>query len=251
MDKYDKLFNALTIESQSDCNLSCWFCPRTYDKSGIYINDDGQKVVKQMPTEKVISILDQACDLGFRGRVSTHHLSEPMLDDRLIEIALEIRKRDMKPIMNTNSVILRKEESLCKEVENVFDYVVIGIYHLIVKEEIEEEKQYWLSRLKGANVYFSIIPPKAPKEVGVDELEGAFPRMGVPFDNRMIREEKTFPNGVCHRPLERLLIKYNGDVCLCCEDYKADFNVGNVFQSTIKDLWFSKKRLDIVKNLIE
>jgi len=246
----DSLFNYLNLELQSNCNRSCWFCPRTYDTSGRYLDKDGKPVIKQMPTDKILGILDQAQEMGFRGGVSNHHLSEPLLDKRAIEIAWEIRKRGMFPIMNANGDILKHDEKLCRGVARVFEHVVIGIYDSTTKEGIEKEQEFWYSRLKGTKVYFSIIAPLAPDEIGLDKKDGAFPRTIVPFDSRMICERRTYPHGTCHRPLERLIIQYDGAVPLCCEDHMTQFDLGNALEVSIKEIWCSKKRLRIVRDLI-
>src|SRR5437867_9675727 len=91
------LFERLLIESQSNCNRSCWFCPRTYDRSGKYLDAAGESLLNQMPTEKILDLLDQAQVLGFRGGVEFHHYSEPLLDKRNIMLAQEARRRGMKP----------------------------------------------------------------------------------------------------------------------------------------------------------
>jgi hypothetical protein len=69
------LFERLLIESQSNCNRSCWFCPRTYDRSGKFLHAVGKSQLNQMPTEKILDLLDQAQALGFKGGVGFHHYS--------------------------------------------------------------------------------------------------------------------------------------------------------------------------------
>src|ERR1700756_3961159 len=90
------LFERLLIESQSNCNRSCWFCPRTYDRSGKYLDRAGELVFNQMTTEKILDLLDEAQALGFMSGVGFHHYSEPLLDRRNIMLAQEARRRGMK-----------------------------------------------------------------------------------------------------------------------------------------------------------
>jgi hypothetical protein len=61
------LFERLQIESQSNCNRSCWFCPRTYDRTGKYLDEKGNAILNQMPTEKILDLLNQAQAMGFTG----------------------------------------------------------------------------------------------------------------------------------------------------------------------------------------
>ncbi len=86
------LFERLQIESQSNSNRSCWFCPRTYDRSGKYLDVAGKPIFNEMPTEKILDLLDQAHAMGFRGRVAFYHYSEPLLDKRNIMLAQEAKR---------------------------------------------------------------------------------------------------------------------------------------------------------------
>jgi len=243
------LFEFMNLETQSNCNRDCWFCPRTFDTSGLYLDAEGKRILKKMPTKKIIDILDQCQDLGFKGKVSTHHLSEPLLDKRIIEIANELRNRSMLPILNTNTDILRVKDDKIKEVDEIFEHVVIGIYDLVEDDEIEEEKKYWQSKFKKAKVFYSVIQPIKAKVHKPGD--GAYPRTNVPYSKEMVVEKSTYPKSPCHRPIERILIHYDGSVGLCCEDHASEFNLGNAFDTPIKDIWYSKRHMQIVKNLIE
>ena len=146
------LFERLQIESQSNCNRSCWFCPRTYDRSGKYLDETGRSVIRQMPTHKILLLLDQAQALGFQGRVAFYHYSEPLLDQRNIMLAHEARKRGMKPYLHTNGDVLKTNDALCEEVKKVYGLVVVGLYDYRTNQELEDMKRYWLARLSGVNV---------------------------------------------------------------------------------------------------
>ena len=91
------LFERLQIESQSNCNRSCWFCPRIYDRSGKYFDAAGNTIFNEMPTEKILDLLDQAQAMGFRERVAFYHYSEPLLDRRNVMLAREAQRRGMTP----------------------------------------------------------------------------------------------------------------------------------------------------------
>ena len=46
-----------------------------------------------------------------------------------------------------------------------------------------------------------------------------------------------------------LRIRYDGEVSLCCEDDLCTFKLGNVFDSSIKDIWWSEKHIEVVNSL--
>ena len=109
------LFERLEIESQSYCNRACWFCARTYDRSGDYLSETGKPVLDQMPTDKILDLLDQAQAMGFFGQVGFYFYSEPLLDKRNPMLAREAKKRGMKPRLHTNGDVLNRNDSLCRE----------------------------------------------------------------------------------------------------------------------------------------
>jgi radical SAM protein with 4Fe4S-binding SPASM domain len=241
------LFERMLIESQSNCNRSCWFCPRTYDRSGNYLDEAGKPVLNQMATEKILDLLDQAQALGFKGGVGFHHYSEPLLDKRNIMLAIEARKRGMKPDLHTNGDVLKHDDALCEEVKNVYELIFVGLYDYETNEELERAKQYWQEKLAGTNLMFSAI--------GLAGARNAFsmgiPKALVPTDARMAVPDLTFADAPCHRPLIRMIIRHDGEVCNCCEDTHGDFKLGNVFEHSLEQLWFSEAHARVVHDLIE
>lgn len=240
------LFERLQIESQSNCNRSCWFCPRTYDQSGRYLNSSGKPVIRQMPTAKILDLLDQARALGFRGRVGFHHYSEPLLDKRNIALARAAVERGMKPYLHTNGDVLKRDEGLCVEVREVYRIIVVGLYDYQSNEELEESKRFWRERLAGADLDFSPIGlsgVRSAHSIGV-------PRALVPTDSRMAVPDLTFSNAPCHRPLIRMIIQYDGEMCNCCEDTHGAFEMGNVYRYSLEDLWFSERHVRVIQDLI-
>lgn len=240
------LFERLQIESQSNCNRACWFCPRTYDQSGRYLNSQGKSVINQMPTEKILDLLDQAQALGFRGRVGFHHYSEPLLDERNVALAHAARDRGMEPYLHTNGDVLRRNEALCAQVKEVYQIIIVGLYDYDTDNELEEAKWYWRKRLVGATLDFSPIGrsgSRSAHSIGI-------PRALVPSDSRMGVPELTFSNAPCHRPVIRLIIQHDGEMCNCCEDTHGAFGLGNVYRSSLDELWFSERHVQIVDSLI-
>ena len=130
------LFERLIIESQSNCNRACWFCPRTYDKSGKYLDDQGLPVLKQMPTDKILNILDQAQAMQFRDRVGFHHYSEPLLDKRNPMLAREAKARGMLPYLHTNGDVLRLNDELCDQIKEIYGLIVVGLYDYRSKRRV-------------------------------------------------------------------------------------------------------------------
>lgn len=240
------MFERLEIETQSSCNRACWFCPRTYDRSGAYIDDSGSATLSQMPTEKVIDLLDQASQLNFRGLVGFHFYSEPLLDKRNIDFARVARERGMKPLLHTNGDVLSQNQTLCEQVTDVYDSVVVGLYDYTNVEELTAAKAHWQNRLRGVDLKFIYIRPVDDK--GLPSL--GIPRALVPTDSRAAIPDLVYKNGPCSRPLLRMLIRYDGAFCLCCEDLHAQFGLGGVYESSLEELWYSDQHVRIIRDLL-
>ncbi|HEY3305033.1 MAG TPA: radical SAM/SPASM domain-containing protein [Candidatus Binatia bacterium] len=241
------LFERMQIESQSNCNRSCWFCPRTYDRTGKYLDEKGNAILNQMPTEKILDLLNQAQAMGFTGRVGFYHYSEPLLDKRNILLAQEARKRGMKPYLHTNGDVLKHDDALCEKVKRAYGLIVVGLYDYKTNEELDQAKEYWQKRLAGSNLKFSPIGLSG----GRTAYSMGVPKALVPSDSRMAVPDITFTNAPCHRPLIRMIVQYDGEMCNCCEDTHGAFKLGNVYQNSLEELWFSDQHAELVKDLIE
>src|SRR6266581_637056 len=150
MRKSIPLFERLQIESQAHCNRTCWFCPRTYDRSGKYREPSGKSVRHRMPTETILDLLDQAASLGFEGRVGFHHYSEPLLDSRNVMLAREAAKRQMRPYLHTNGDVLKHDDELCAAVQEVYELIVVGLYDYETNDQLGAAKLFWRERLRNA-----------------------------------------------------------------------------------------------------
>jgi 2-deoxy-scyllo-inosamine dehydrogenase (SAM-dependent)/8-amino-3,8-dideoxy-alpha-D-manno-octulosonate transaminase len=241
------LFERLLIESHSNCNRSCWFCPRTYDKSGKYLDDQGLSVLRQMPTDKILNILDQAQAMRFRGKVGFHHYSEPLLDRRNPMLAREAKARGMVPYLHTNGDVLKFNDELCAQIKEIYGTIVVGLYDYGSNEELQDTKSYWYARLEGVvDLKFSMIGvagSRAAESMGV-------PKALVPTDKRMSIPDLTYDNAPCHRPLIRMIIQYDGEMCNCCEDTYGSFQLGNVYASSLEELWHSERHRRFTEELI-
>ncbi|MBW1816028.1 MAG: SPASM domain-containing protein [Deltaproteobacteria bacterium] len=199
-----------------------------------------------MPTWKVIDILDQAQAMGFNGRAAFHHYCEPLLDQRNLLFAKEAKERGMKPYLVTNGDRLHGDERLRQEVQHLYERIVVGIYDYETNEKLEEAKQYWKRMLPSADVDFSTI--RLGGEGTVTSI--GTPRALVPSDRRMAVPDLTYTNAPCHRPLVRMIIQYDGDVCNCCDDTFGAFQLGNVYQNTLAEIWFSREHRQILDDLV-
>ena len=65
--------------------------------------------------------------------------------------------------------------------------------------------------------------------------------------NEVAREDSIA--GLCDRPMDQAVISSNGDVIICCRDWQSQNVVGNVYDSSIYDIWHSEE-MQRIQNLI-
>jgi radical SAM protein with 4Fe4S-binding SPASM domain len=230
----------LAIELTSHCNRDCFFCPRFGDRSGKRKDEAGKPVIKSTPTERVHRVIDEAWEIGYRGTINFHHLSEPFLDKRLITFARYAKNKGYKTIIHTNGDVLKGNPKLCRDAVEAFDEITVGLYDY--KNAIERTVQefFWKRRLKGTDLHFT-------------RREIVFPRPGADLSHPVMKNMKEAVESArpqpCHQVREQFIVHYDGNIGLCCNDYGDYFKVGNVDSTSLKDLIFSKERMDVIHTL--
>ena len=228
------MWRQIEIDLHSFCNRDCVFCPRHSDMSGVRKNKYGNKIRKRTPSEKIYDIINQAYELGFKGNISLHRLSEPFLDSRYVDFAKYAKSKGLSIQEFTNGDVLRNNIQLCKKIDGLIDTLIIGLYDYETYNQKDKEMQFWKSRFKKTKVQFSL--PREKTRI----------RQGSKFHS-----SKRW-NPALNRPCkvtDLLLIRYDGEVALCCEDDKCSFNLGNAFEKSLKDIWWSEKHINIVNDL--
>ena len=101
-------YHTAQIEINASCNMACSFCPYP-------LKED--KVTK-LPWQDIKNIIDQIDSGDKKLRwLAFSHFNEPLLDNRLFEIADYAKKSGFKILLTTNGVLLNKE----KNIEGIFN----------------------------------------------------------------------------------------------------------------------------------
>jgi radical SAM protein with 4Fe4S-binding SPASM domain len=162
-------------------------------------------------------------------------MSEPTLDNRLCDIITMFKERGFQTFLHSNGDIMRKDQSLCDSLSKVCDIFRIGIYDLQDEKDIAERQQWWQNRLSPLRTtIFSVSTVRFQRRFSLDD-----------------GEHNSYPNSYCTEPNRCIVIYYDGEVALCCEDINCDFGLGNTFETSIKDIWTSPHRLEIAKKIME
>jgi radical SAM protein with 4Fe4S-binding SPASM domain len=215
-------FLSLHIDVYSTCNRKCDFC-FNHDR----FPDKKQGVMSEAVWTKII---DELADMGYTGKLSPYYYGEPLLDKRLNTLIAYAKKR--LPLcfiqINTNGDLLT-EERLLGLIESgldrvkVTDYENIGISKKVSESRISEQTKrlQYLAEKYPLFVYF-----RNWKEIHLMNRAGAIYKRKNPRKNEP-----------CQRPSCQLIIDWQGNVILCCNDYYSEYKLGNVNEESIIDIW--------------
>jgi len=183
--------------------------------------------------EIIKDALDQTAKLGFTGGVHLSHYNEPLMDERIPEIAqLAQSYNQFKYIaLNTNGDFITEE--LAKELDGKLDFMIISLY---MKEPKKSERAKWLSGL------FHTTDARI-----VTQSDHVATHFSPAFDMKSLIEKNI--NHDCPEPRMRVIINHRRQYLLCCDDVVGNFDLGTFPEISIKDYWFGEKHMSIMNNL--
>ena len=253
----------LDIETTDLCNLKCPMCPRT-------IMDEKETVqkYKYIPKEEYMSIIDQAVAHGVKS-IKLQYLGEPLLHkDIAFQIAYAKEKGILDVMFNTNASLL--DEKMAKEI------LEAGLDKLFISFDAVNPRLYAQQRVGTTigkvidNIYNFVkqrdaISPKTQIRLSMvmydDPIwQEQFEAMKVMWDGLvdslgygifnerdMDKKEiyKPVKGFVCEQLFQRMFLKCNGNVTVCCVDDHDAYCIGNWRETSLYDLWHSKKYEEI------
>lgn len=234
------LFNQLVIETIGSCNRTCPSClrqsyPEARSSKSLPLLRTVETGVSQgvkLETEVFESLIDQSAALGFRGLVTLQFFNEPLLDDRLVDLGLYVRAKlpKSKRTFCSNGDLITPE--LAAEIDGVFHQINLSLYMPQAKQEARRE---WLRSLfKKTHLNF---------RHGIHFMTHFSPGPGL--------EEAVhaFQGQPCTLFDRWLIVNATGDVSYCCEDVNADFGLGNIKDTPVKEIWFGDRNRHLVRTL--
>lgn len=222
------LWSMFLLETQSYCNLKCPNCLRQTEPTRSRFRD-GEPIKEEMPAEKVLDIINQAAELGYGGTIQFQYYSEPTCDPRLVSFVKHAKGRGMRTEIATNGTLLT--DTLCRRLDGAVDKVVIGVAN-------RRPQEYWLAKFRKTKV--SIFTDR-PEAWAVTHFSPQRERLQA-----MIRKNINAP---CHIPRKYLIIQYDGEMSLCCDDLSHAWNLGSAFEKPLGELWWSERHIEILKTL--
>ena len=87
------VFKQVLIETRTDCNNHCPFCPHAFKKKPLGI----------MEWNCYTTIIEQLCSINYNGRVALMLSNEPLLDDRLEEMIVYAKSKSQRLFLDITS----------------------------------------------------------------------------------------------------------------------------------------------------
>ena len=113
------LFKQVLIETRTDCNNCCPFCPHAFNKKPLGI----------MEWDCFIRIIEQLCEIGYNGRVALMLSNEPLLDNRLFDMIVYAKKKTQRLFLDiTTNVRLLTVEKIDELFKAGLDNININDY---------------------------------------------------------------------------------------------------------------------------
>ena len=220
----DKIFEAVSIETRTDCNLRCKFCPQSTKP----------RPLKVMSEEIFKRVIDQLAEMKFAGRIGPLTNNEPLLDDRIINfIAYARQKCPLSFLALATNGRLLSEELL-------FEIFAAGLDYLIINDYRDDRLEHPFRLSANLEKIAELEKGMFRKKISISRRytsEVLGNRAGNISGQKKVLPLKQF----CALPFARLWVQSEGKVFLCCQDYNHDEIMGDVNKSSLSEIWFGDK----------
>lgn len=192
----------LSLEIGRQCNLSKEHpeCPSQFSV----------RLSKGSPTTvfDIVEVIDSAVDMGFNGFVGFHYYNEPLLHLPRILSVMQYSPYK-KYVLWTNGELINRGDRSERAYLEKFQRVVITNY--------KNDPWYESLREEFPSVEFQISPPAMDSRLDIYSSPEGF-------------------MSPCRRANFELPIDHFGNVHLCCQDWLGEVSLGNVKESSLKDI---------------
>lgn len=256
MQKFEKIPFRVMIENTNVCNADCTFCPHKFmkRKTGIMDVDLSRRII------------DECKDLGI-DYVTIYGFGEPFLDSYFFERVEYAKSKGISRVTtNTNAMYLNNEkirkilESGIDEVYISFDAATEVTYKRIrpglnfgrVEQNVSNLISEKMKRnLRKPEITLSFVESSFNKH----EVKQYIQKWKNKVDNISISTIHNWGGDIesdnensdssrrdpCRLLWTDMVISWNGDVPLCCNDYENKNILGNIKEQSIPKIWGGKK----------
>jgi radical SAM protein with 4Fe4S-binding SPASM domain len=235
---------AVQVELTEGCNLRCSFC----GLNGIRGKENNFKF---MSIETAADIACKIRTAKWNPRVEFAMHGEPSANPNMLTILSVFRHAlpNCNMMMTSNGYGFLKDPT--NTVDGVLEYVnilaldwydnVLIVPKIIDKYEGRHKVRYYPdepsanphARRRLDEADFVIIRDISSSTKGTHSKLNNHCGAGAPKND-------DGQGKVCAKPFRELSIRWDGNVALCCNDWRGEYKIGNVKDRTLEDLWQSK-----------
>ena len=253
--------NSLDIELTNRCNLNCPKCPR-----GSMGRPEGD-----MSVDLFKNIIDSSFPYIYFSWL--HLFGEPLLNSNVLEMIQYASRKGVACGISTNATTL--DEKLSKELcRSGLDTIIFSIDATTKKtykrirpggsfNRVIKNTENFLNLPERKNIKHTIIQ-MIQMNGNQNEVDGFIKKWKGSDRSVHIKQETSWAgyfknksqlNSIKHFPCsklwERLTVDWQGDVSICCRDYKMQTKLGNITTQPFTKIWNSKQMFDLRKALIK
>lgn len=253
---------SILIETSNKCQGQCLFCPystlRNHEKT-TYLNFlKYQEIINEIANYDV-------------QRLTLFNNNEPLLDQRIYDFVKYANRiiPNVEITLSTNGRLLT-HDILLNLKESGLTHLYISIptispteYKIVMGSDVERIISL-LTCLDDIELY-NMIRIAVPKTrfYNADEMNKVLNKYLICSWDLEYKEswniDKKFATisdgekylGPCDRPLDQMVISSNGEVLICCRDWKYENVVGNIYNNSLYNIWHSDEMKKLQKLIIE
>lgn len=229
----------INIEPTEGCNLGCSFC-------GLQgMRKHGTKPWKFMTLETAERIATEIQRVGWKAKIVFANHGEPTLNPNFVQIVSIFRDKLPNAIfhMYTNGIVYGNSKTPNKDIKAIFN---AGINNILV--DCYSEKSFaFVERIKHKNIV--VLEPGVEYYTHKQEQRILLvPSIESDNKNKATRRlanhagaaaplDKSFNNKRCAMPFRELTFRWDGNVSLCCDDFRGAYPIGNIHDMDIEAIW--------------
>lgn len=212
----------IAIEISVFCNRTCHYCPNSTNKTP-----------KVFMTEEMFDLsLRRLVEINWRGIVDYNFYNEPTADDRLVDFV----KKTSKMVPGAMSRIVTNGDYLTRDYMR--ELIDAGVWNFSISRHYPNSDAWDRKTEKLREEFSDYIT-----------LHKIWPRSDLSNRGGEVQIADYTPITTCDAPAVAFNILHNGDVILCCCDYKRRYVFGNIQKSGLLEIWrtdeFKRQRKNV------
>lgn len=219
----------IDIETSSECNLHCTFCP----------HDSGFKNKGIMPFKRAVRAIEDAM-LNKVKSIKFNFRGEPGLNKDLERLSAIAYPHFTEVFMNTNGIPFtedRIKNLMLDKVKISIDGATKKVYNSIRKGSDTKRWEKLNRNLKAFKEYHNVeIQMTTTKNniKEVDKFKQKFKDIPIIINKE---RQKLSERKHCPQPYRRMIVAHDGAVYGCCNSWFDQFPIGDFKNESLREIW--------------